>query len=64
MNSLEERLTERIAEFVRSYSCSDVLLRNESQSLLRLGLASINSGIRRRLRALFPEGKIPVAGSH
>ena len=55
---------ERIAEFVRSYSCSDVLLRNESQSLLRLGLASINSGIRRRLRALFPEGKIPVAGSH
>jgi len=57
------RKAERIAEFVRSYSCSDVLLRNESQSLLRLGLESINSGIRRRLRALFPEGKIPVAGS-
>jgi len=58
------REAERIAEFVRSYSCSEVLLRNESQSLLRLGLESINSGIRRRLRALFPEGKIPVAGSH
>ena len=57
------RKAERIAEFVQSYSCSELLLRNESQSLLRLGLESINSGIRRRLRALFPEGKIPAAAS-
>ena len=57
------REAERIAEFVRSYSCSELLLRNESQSLLRLGLDSINSGIRRRLRALFPEGKIPIGAS-
>ena len=57
------RKAERIAEFVQSYSCSELLLRNESQSLLRLGLESINSGIRRRLRALFPEGKIPAPAS-
>ena len=54
---------ECIAEFVESYHCSDVLMRNESQSLLRLGPESIDSGIRRKLRALYPEGKISLTGS-
>lgn len=55
---------ERIAEFVESYQCDELLVRNESQSLLRLGLESVNSGIRRKLRALYPEGKISLTGSH
>jgi hypothetical protein len=61
LHVLVGRRAERIAEFVESYACSELLLRNESQSLLRLGFDSINSGIRRRLRALYPGGKISRA---
>ena len=63
LHVLVGRKTECIAEFAQTYPCSHLLLRNESQSLLRLGLESINSGVRRRLRALYPEGKIPLAAS-
>jgi hypothetical protein len=57
------RKAERIAEFVESYPCNELLVRNESQSLLRLGFESVNSGIRRKLRTLYPEGKISLTGS-
>ena len=62
LHVLVGRKAECIAEFVESYACSELLLRNESQSLLRLGLESINSGIRRKLRALYPDGTLLPTG--
>ena len=52
-----------IAEFIESYHCNELLMRNESQSLLRLGVESADSGIRRRLRALYSGGKISLTGA-
>jgi hypothetical protein len=54
----------RITEFVASHYCTEVLVRNKSESLLRLFPSSVNSGVLKTLRALYPEGKtsLPSVG--
>ena len=48
------RKVERIVEFVTTHRCGEVVLRDRPRHLLtRLGFASVNSELRRALKALY-----------